>query len=196
MKKQQTTHPARALSRSIRRVFTNRRSTRALLLTWAILTIFATASAVYYRYQSAAQTQPKASDFYSYKAWAKGDIIENKDIAFTLSSTRTSTQAVPQFWPLPEGHHYVMATVSFKNKTNAVYELSPITSMYLADSNGTQYPVTGAPFSVHPVGGPVAAGQTMSGEVAFTVPDNASNLSFFFRPYLPSSAPIWITNLE
>lgn len=163
----------------------------AVLVCVAAVSVLA-ATAVYYRYQLSVMQAGRSGDYYPHQAWNKGEIIAGKDIVFTVLTTRTDTQAVPQYWPLPDGHHFVLVKVAFKNRTSTAYQLSPVTSMTLVDAAGTQYPVTGAPYALDPVGGLVAPGQTVTGEVGFTVPSDAQELRFYFKPYLQSSAPIWV----
>lgn len=155
--------------------------------------VMAVGSATYYRFKYAEATQPRLGDYYGYKVWAPGDIVESKDIAFSLNGVRTDTTNVPKFWELQEGNQYVIVDVSFKNRTYKPYELSPVMSMKVRDNvSGKEYGVTSAPAIEQGLGGQVASQETMRGEVGFTLPVDAKDLTFIFEPYLSSSAPITV----
>ena len=157
-----------------------------------VLLAVSISSAIYYRYKYVTAIVPSSEDHYAYKVWQPYDIIESKDIAFSFNGSRLDSTQVTGFWELPEGQQYVVVDVSFKNKTNDFYQLSPVSSMYLKDSAGKEYRVTSSPSITSGLGGQVTPGDTMRGEVGFTVPKTATKLTYFFRPYVASSAPIWV----
>lgn len=162
----------------------------AVVCAIAFILVIALSSAVYYRYKFVQSSNVNAADYYGYKTWSPNEIVVSRDIAFSFNGARTDRTTVPGFWELESGSKYVIVDVSFKNSTNKPYQLSPILSMKLTDESGKDYSVTSSPAITKGLGGQVAPGDTMSGEVGFTVPDSAKKFTFVFEPYVASSAPI------
>lgn len=156
-----------------------------------VLLFVVLSTAVYYRYKYVT-VAVNADDYYAYQAWQPNDIVESRDIAFSFNGVRTDTTSIPGFWVLNSGEKYVIVDVSFKNKTKSDYQLSPVMSMKLIDDSGVEYGVTSAPAIANGLGGAVAPGVTVRGDVGFTVPESANKLSFRFEPYVASSAPITV----
>jgi hypothetical protein len=158
---------------------------RQFIVSGLLLLIFALlgGSAVYYhieyvREYTAAQTS------YPLHAWQTGEIVTHSAFAFRLNSVREDTHDIPHVWELAPGQKYVMVNVSFKNTSRETYQLSPIRTMQLRDASGTLYQVTSAPYIQDSLGGPVAPGQTVSGEVGFTIPVTAKDINFIFEPHV------------
>jgi hypothetical protein len=159
-----------------------------LLIAVALLLFFITAiSGVYYRLQLVAQ-QTKTD--YPLQVWQQGEIVVDDRFAFSFNSVRTDTKDIPRVWELPSGFQYVMVNVSFKNTTTNDYHLSPIKSMHIQDEQNRTYDVTSAPTIKNSLGGPVKTGQTVTGEVGFTLPVGVTKGSFIFNPNLPDAHQI------
>lgn len=156
----------------------------------AFVLLASLSAAVYYRYKYIQGSQANASNYYGYKTWSPDEIVVSRDIAFSFNGARTDKTTVPGFWDLEPDSKYVIVDVSFKNSSSKPYQLSPILSMKLTDDAGKDYSVTSAPAITKGLGGQVNPGETMRGEVGFTVPDPAKKFTFVFEPYVVSSAPI------
>jgi hypothetical protein len=64
-----------------------------------------------------------------------------------------------------------MVQVKIKNKTEKVVSFLPVLQTYLRDGNGVKYEITTAPnIKQAAVAGPIAPGDTVSGQIGFQVP--------------------------
>jgi hypothetical protein len=162
---------------------------RQFMVAGVLLLIFALlgGSAMYYRIEYVREyvrARTVAQALYPLQTWQTGEIVSNSAFAFRLNSAREDTHDIPHFWELVPGQKYVMVNLTFKNTSQETYHLSPIRTMQLRDASGTLYQVTSAPYIQDSLGGPVAPGQTVSGEVGFTVPAAAKDINFIFEPHV------------
>lgn len=119
---------------------------------------------------------------YPYKHWAVGDIVVSDNLAFRVNSVRTDQTQVPGYWELADGTQYVILNLSFTNRTDKEYVLSPIQTMFIEDETGKQYGVTSAPALVTGFGGQVKPNESVTGEVGLTVPKSLTKGVFVFEP--------------
>lgn len=176
----------RAIPRALRR--------EQFIAVTVLLLVFAgmAVSTIYYKFQYA-HVNSVVHAQYALKVWQPGEIIGNSDFMFRFNSARSDTHTIPHMWELADGQKFVIVNVSFKNTTGVVYHLSPIKTMQLKDASGKLYSVTSAPYIQDSLGGPVAPGQTVSGEVGFTVPTGATDLQFVFEPRIANAHTIFVT---
>lgn len=142
----------------------------------------AVGTSVYYRYKYV--TTKNQLHTYALKTYSPGEIVVDDRFAFSFNSVRTDTSTVPGFWELAEGDRFVLVSMTFTNRSDDVFELSPISLMHLIDGAGMSYDVTSAPAIKDSLGGPVKPGQTVRGEVAFTLPASTTSATFTFDPRL------------
>lgn len=147
-----------------------------------VILFLAVSSSLFYRYKYVQQQTPSSS--YPLATWQPGDIINEDRFIFSFNSARTDTQDIPHAWELESGNKFLMVNLSFKNLQNIDYQLSPITSMRVEGDDGVTYDVSSAPFIKDSLGGPVKPGQTVRGEVGFTVPETLTSGDFVFDPGL------------
>lgn len=122
-----------------------------------------------------------------------GDLVIRKDIAMEVSSVRSDRVMIPEYWQLADDKKFVILDITFKNRMNHSYGLSPINTMRLIDKNGVSYEVTSAVSITNGLGGEVLSGQTVNGEVGFTVPISQNEFTFEFIPNVGNKKTI-ITN--
>lgn len=122
-----------------------------------------------------------------------GDLVIRRDIALEVNSVRSDRTIIPGYWQLAENKKFVIVDITFKNRTNKNYSLSPITTMKLIDKDGVNYEVTSAVSITNGLGGEVLPDQTVTGEVGFTVPISQNEFEFEFRPTIGSKKTI-VTN--
>ncbi len=153
-----------------------------------VLFMIAVFSAVFYRYQTI--KLKTIVNTYQLKQWQPGEIIQDDRFSFSFNSVRYDTVQVPGFWELEQGKQFVIVNISFKNNSSITYQLSPITSMTILDDNANNYHVSSAVDIHNSLGGPVNPGETVRGEVGFTLPDSIHSGQFIFNPNLQDANQI------
>ncbi len=126
----------------------------------------------------------KAGQPYPYKTWNMNETVQDKKLSFTTTSTKEDPIGAPGFWAPAPDETFLIINMSYKNKTNEVYHLSPINYMKLKDNNNQEFPVTSAPSLTQGFGGPVNPGETMTGQVGFIVKKSSKGLKLIFDPHL------------
>src|ERR1700710_969046 len=107
---------------------------RGMILTLVFTILFATSviTSIYYRYKY--ETNKNVLHTYALKTWAAGDIVVDDRFAFSFNSARSDTTDIPHFWELAPDEKFVIVDVSFMNRANTDFQLSPISLMHLEDS--------------------------------------------------------------
>ncbi len=139
-------------------------------------------SSVYYRYKFV-NLQHKI-ETYELKNWSEGELVTDSRFVFSFNDAHTDSREIPHVWELGSGQQYLIINMTFKNTSGIVYQLSPISYMQILGNDGETYKVSSAPFIKNSLGGPVEPGQTVRGEVGFTIPTTLSSGDFVFDPGL------------
>ena len=119
---------------------------------------------------------------YPLTTWQTGDIVEGDGFIYSLTSVRTDAQGIPSYWELDSNSVFLLARLSFKNTSTQKLEFSPVLTMQVRDETGTTYEVSSAPSIRDSLGGPILPGQTVSGEVGFTVPRTMKSGFVIYAP--------------
>lgn len=78
--------------------------------------------------------------------------------------------------------HYVVVTVHVTNHTDSVLHFAPVIQTHLTDGNGDRFDMAPS-LAENPIkAGPIAPGETRSGQLSYNVPKKASNLVLHFTP--------------
>ena len=130
---------------------------------------------------------------YPLKVWKLGDAIDDQKLVFVTSSIVSDDKGIEEIWQPPEGQKFIVVNMSFKNKTGVDYQLSPVSTMKLKDSDNLEYEVSSAPVIKNGLGGVVKNGETATGEVGFLAPKSAKNLKLFFDPRVANEQTIIVS---
>ena len=105
--------------------------------------------------------------------------------AARLSFNSVSFDAVgmPNVWTPGEGKQFAMIDLTVVNQKADVLHFSPVSCLTLQDEAGTVYEVTSAPNLKSGLGGPIASGQSATGQVGFTVPVTVKGLKLHYRSH-------------
>ncbi len=169
-----------------KKLFMRKVSLLGVILMTALFTV-AVVSAVYFRVK---YVNEKIN--YPFQVWQPGEIVMNRDIAFSLNAMRTDEIQIDGMWELPDEHQFVLVNISFKNMSEDTYHLSPIKTMKIKDINDNIYEVSSAPSIQDSLGGPVESGKTVRGEVGFILPKNITDATFVFSPTIHGSNDIHV----
>lgn len=121
---------------------------------------------------------------YPFQEWKLGEIVDDKKLVFAAYGISEDEIGAPGFWAPASDEKFLLVSMSFKNKTGEVYQMSPINSMKLIDDQNNTYPVTSGPSITKGLGGPVENLTTMSGQVGFLVKKSSKNLKLKFDPQI------------
>jgi hypothetical protein len=119
---------------------------------------------------------------YPLTTWQPGDIVTGDGFIYNLTSIRTDTQSIPKYWELDANSVFLLVRLSLKNTSTQVLEFSPVSTMQVRDESGATHEVSSAPGIRDSLGGPINPGQTVSGEVGFTVPKTMNSGFVIYAP--------------
>ncbi len=165
-------------------------STKLILIILAGFAVLSISAAAYFRLLYVSETN--RINTYDQTTWQQGEIIIDDRFAFSFNGIRTDESEIPGIWELEENNHFVIVNVSFKNTSEQTYQMSPITTMQIKDESGRYYTVSSATALRNSIGGPVEPGQTIVGEVGFTMPKAVKNGTFLFTPNIEGTKQISI----
>lgn len=165
-----------------------------IIVVVCLITVLVGSLALLYRWQYLTETEDNYLE-YSLETSKQGDIVIKKDYAMVINSVKSDKTQIPGYWQIKDDQKFVVVDISFKNRTNYNYSMSPITSMKLIDENGIQYDVTSAVAITNGLGGEVAPHNTIRGEVGFTVPSNIAKFVFVFN-YKQGDSQLFRTTLS
>lgn len=157
-----------------------------------VITFLSLATALSYRVQ---YLDSRESTFYPNIYWELGDIVEGKGFIYSVADVRTDTQDIPSYWELAEGNVFLLVRVALKNTSDSTLEFSPVSTMQVRSEDGVYYEVSSAPGIKDSLGGPVLPGETVYGEVGFTVPGTMKKGNLVYVPSQPDQHTI-TTNIS
>lgn len=165
-----------------------------IIVVVCLITVLFGSLALLYRWQYLTESEANYLE-YSSDNKSQGDIAIKKDYAMIVNGVKSDRTQIPGYWQIKDDQKFVVVDVSFKNRTNYSYSMSPITSMKLIDENGIHYDATSAVAITNGLGGEVAPHTTVRGEVGFTVPSNITKFVFVFN-YKQGDSQLFRTTLS
>lgn len=108
----------------------------------------------------------------------------------TLKVTRLRyDSAGAQPYPAPSGLKFAIVNVELSNLSPEVFDFAPVIQAVVTDELGRSWPMSPANVEAPIQAGPVAPGATLTGEISFLVPVDATKLTFIFDPIKPNGFP-------
>lgn len=151
-----------------------------VLIVFLIILVFVSLSTAFmYRIKYLDTTKQAA---YPLTTWQPGDIVQGDGFIYSLTTIRTDSQSIPSYWELDDNSVFLLARLSLKNTSTEKFDFSPVLTMQVRDESGMTYEVSSAPGIRDSLGGPILPGQTVSGEVGFTVPKTMKSGFVIYAP--------------
>lgn len=147
------------------------------LVVCAVAALVSALTAVRYRLQNIDLRQG-----YALKLSAVGEVLENKDLRFTINDVEVDEVGVKEL-PAQQGYHFVIVDMSITNKSSDKKSFLPQIQTFLKDDKGNKYEPVAAPsiVSASPAG-EIIAGDKSSGKVGYSIPKDATAVRFYFEP--------------
>jgi hypothetical protein len=156
----------------------------ALLFSIACVILAVSSTIFYYvKYKNITEELNEYKTGYALKTWAIGDEVDTPDYTISVKEINIDKIGIPKYLPAPEGKQFVAVDLTVKNRTSTEAVFLPINSSYLRDQDGIKYAVTTAPNVEEGIAGQIAPGDTARGMLGYLVPQDISELRFYFEPY-------------
>ncbi|ABN51898.1 MAG TPA: DUF4352 domain-containing protein [Hungateiclostridium thermocellum] len=125
---------------------------------------------------------PAVSEESRIKSYNLGDIVELNNIIFIVNGTRE----VPEnrFLSPENGNIWYAIDVSIENKSNETFNFSSMLMFTLIDGEKLTYDTALVPDLKGNVDGEITPGNSVRGEVAFEIPEDAKDLMLEIDPIL------------
>lgn len=109
----------------------------------------------------------------------------------TVTAVREETGTNPGFKP-SSGNKMMVASVQVQNVSNVVLPFSPLEQMYVADSSNVAHVMASAENTKPLHAASLAPGDTISGDIAFEVPNGSTKNVLHFDPGWQNQAPVLV----
>jgi len=108
-------------------------------------------------------------------------LVTDNDVSLRVSDVKINIKGVSPF-DAPDGMSFVTMNVTIENKSNTIFYFAPVVQTYVTDANGQKYELSPTSLDNPIQAGEISSGRTVNGEISFLVPNNATGLTFNFKP--------------